>query len=59
MEDPDLIVDLRENHGSTSDKFKMFCDCMKRYLSKTTAVQRRCHGDVIYMGKAISVRDLI
>ena len=58
MEDPDLVVDLRENDGRQTDKFKLFWDCMEKYLSETTAVQERCHGDVTFMAKAISVRDL-
>ena len=54
----DLVVDLRENNGRQTDKFKVFWDCMEKYLSETTAVQERRHGDVTFMAKAISVRDL-
>jgi hypothetical protein len=59
MEDPDLIVDLRENNGRTTDKFKVFWECMEKYLNESTAVQERRHGNVTFMAKAISVRDLI
>ena len=59
MEDPDLIVDLRENNGRTTDKFKVFWECMEKYLNESTAVQERRHGSLTFMAKAISVRDLI
>lgn len=56
MEDPDLIIDLRENN---TDKYKVFWECMQKYLNESTAVQERRHGNVTFMAKAISVRDLI
>ena len=59
MEDADIIVDLRENNGSQSDKYKVFWECLQRYLQESTAVHERRHGNVTYMAKAISVRDLI
>lgn len=59
MEDPDLIIDLRENNGRNTDTFKVFWECMERYLNETTAVQERRHGNVAFMAKAISVRDLV
>lgn len=59
MEDPDLIVDLREQSKGQSNKFALFWEKMKVYLNESSAVHERRHGDVIYMAKAISVRDTI
>lgn len=59
MEDPDLIVDLRENNGCKNNKFASFWKQTKVNLDESTAVQDRRHGLVTYMAKAISVRDFI
>lgn len=59
MEDPDLMVDLRELNRGHSDKFAVFWEKMKVYLNESSAVHERRHGEVTYMAKAISVRDLI
>ena len=59
MEDADVIVDLRENNGSQSDKYKVFWECLATYLRDATAVHERRHGSVTYMAKTISVRDFI
>lgn len=59
MEDPDVIVDLRENNGRKSDKYKVFWECLARYLRDSTAVHERRQGNVTSIVNAISVRDLI
>ena len=59
MEDPDLVIDLREHNHSTSDKFKLFWEQCKAYLQEVTAVHERRHDQVTYLAAAISVRDLI
>ena len=59
MEDLDLIVDLRELNTNHSDKYAPFWEKMKIYLDEASAVNERRHGTVVYMAKAISVRDLI
>ena len=59
MEDADIIVDLWENNGSQSDKYKLFWECLQRFLQESTAVHE-CHdGNITYMAKAISVKDPI
>ena len=59
MEDPDIIVDLRELNKGHSSKFSTFWEKMKEYLNESSAVHERRHGQVTYLAKAISVRDLI
>ena len=59
MEDPDVIVDLRELNANGRDCFKVFWEKCSLYLSECTSVQERRHDFVVYMAKAISIRDLI
>ena len=59
VEDIDLIVDLRELNKGHSNKFAVFWEKMKVYLNESSAVHERRHGEITYMAKAISVRDLI
>ena len=59
MEDPDLIIDLRELNKGHSSKFAVFWEKMRVYLNEASAVHERQHGEITYMAKAISVRDLI
>ena len=59
MEDPDIVIDLREHNHSTSDKFKLFWEQCKAYCQEVTAVHERRHDQVTYLAAAISVRDLI
>jgi len=59
MEDPDIVIDLREHNHSTSDKFNLFWEQCKAYLQEVTAVHERQHDQVTYLAAAISVRDLI
>jgi hypothetical protein len=59
FEDVDILVDLRElNEGKTS-KYDIFWSKCKEYLQECTAVPDRRHGDISFMAKAISTRDLI
>ena len=58
-EDPDIIVDLREFNGRQTDLYKVFWENCASYLQDCTAVHERHHDSVVYMAKAISVRDLI
>lgn len=59
MEDPDIIIDLRELNTNGRDRFAISCQKCSQYLSMCTAVQERRHGSVVFMAKAISVRDLV
>ena len=59
MEDPELVVDLREMNKRQSNKFSVFWEKMKLYLDESTSVHERRHGLVTYMAKAVSVRDLV
>ena len=38
MEDPDVLVDLRELHKGHSSKFNVFWDKMKIFLNESSAV---------------------
>ena len=55
MEDPDVLVDLRELNKGHSSKFNVFWDKM----NESSAVHERRHGETTYLAKAISIRDLI
>ena len=59
MEDTDIVIDLREVSKGHSSKFSMFWEKMNQYLNEASAVHERRHGQVTYLAKAISVRDLI
>ena len=59
MEDPKLIVDLRELNSNQSDKYKVFWEHCQSYLQECTAVHERRHDSATYLAKAISVRDLV
>lgn len=59
VEDPDIIIDLRELNAGQSDKYKVFWRSCEAYLAECTAVHERRHGTATFMAKAISVRDLI
>ena len=51
MEDPEIIMDLRQLNTNGKDSFGVFWDKCSEYLSACTSVT--------FMAKAISVRDLI
>lgn len=59
MEDPDIIIDLRELNSNGNDRFSLFREKCSHYLSTCTTVHERSHDSVTFMAKAISVRDLI
>ena len=64
MEDPDLndlLLDLRTNNSSHNDhcEFTVFWEKLQVFLNDQSSVHERRHGDVAYMAKAISVRDLV
>lgn len=48
MEDPDLMVDLRELNKGRIDKFTVFWEKMKVYLNESSAVDERRHGEITY-----------
>ena len=59
MEDPDLMVDLCELNKGHSAKFTVFWEKMKIYVNESSAVYEHRHGEITYMAKAISIRDLV
>ena len=59
MEDPDIIVDLREVNSNGSDKYGVFWGQCESFLQDCTAVHERRHGNATYLARAISVRDLV
>lgn len=59
MEDPDIIIDLRKLNTNTSDHYSVFWEKCEQFLASCTSVLERRHGEVSFMAKAISVRDLI
>ena len=44
MEGADVIVDLQENNGSQKDKYRVFWECLQRYLRDSTAVHEHHYG---------------
>ena len=58
-EDLDVIIDLREMNEGRVAKFDIFWENCAEYISECTTVPERRHGEVCFMAKAISVRDLI
>lgn len=58
-EDPDIIIDLRHLNTGGLSKYDVFWEKCSEFLQETTAVHERRHGDICFMAKAISVRDLI
>lgn len=59
MEDVDILVDLRDLNEGRKGKYDVFWSKCKELLQETTAVPDRRHGEISYMAKAISTRDLI
>ena len=59
MEDPDLLVDLRELNSNQSDNYKVFWKECESYLQECTAVHERRYDSATYLAKALSVRDLV
>ena len=59
MEDVDIVVDLRELNEGTTRKYDVFWTKCKEFLQEATAVPDRRHGEISYMARAVSTRDLI
>ncbi len=59
MEDPEIVVDLRELNKNGSDRYSFFWDKCNQYLTSCTSVHERRHNSVTFMAKAISICDLI
>ncbi len=59
MEDVDIVVDLRELNEGRKEKYDVFWSKCKEYLQECTAVPNRRHGQISFMAKAKSTRDLI
>ena len=59
MENPDLLLDLRAHNSSHSNQFSVFWEKLQAFLNDQSTVHERRHGDVAYMAKIISVRDLV
>jgi hypothetical protein len=58
-EDLDVIIDLRETNEGRVGKYDIFWEKCSEYISECTAIPERRHGEVCFMAKAISVRDLV
>jgi hypothetical protein len=59
MEDPDIIIDLRECNTNAKDTFSVFWEKCSEFLGTCTTVHERRHDTTCFMAKAISVRDLV
>jgi hypothetical protein len=60
-EDPGILVDLRHTSpDNKKDSFRPFFQECEKYLSEDVgvAVQERRHGEMLYLAKAISIKDL-
>lgn len=58
-EDLEIMIDMRELNQGRVAKYDTFWAKCSEYISECTAVQERRHGDICFMAKAISIRDLI
>ena len=61
MEDPDIVIDLREHNMGRAAQFDTFWDECGKYLNEEigVAVDERRHGTVNHLGRAISAKDLV
>lgn len=59
MEDPDVVIHLRQLNSGSKTHYGTFWDECKKYLEEDVgiAVDDRRHSDVIHIAKAISIRD--
>lgn len=55
----DILVDLHESNEGRNSKYDISWSKCKEYLQECTAVPDQRHGDVSFMARAISTRDLI
>ena len=60
MEDPDVVIDLRELQSGRGSKFDCFWEECEKFLQEKVgvAVDERRHSQVTHVASAISVRDL-
>ena len=60
MEDPDIVMDLRELQRGKASKFDIFWDECAKFLQEEVglAVDDRRHSQVTHIARALSVRDL-
>ncbi len=60
MEDPDIVIDLRELQRGRASKFDRFWDECAKFLQEEVglAVDDRRHTEVTHIACALSVRDL-
>lgn len=60
MEDPDIIIDLRQLNSGRKGQYDVFWEQCKKFLEEGigTAVDDRRHGTVTHLARAVSVRDL-
>lgn len=60
MEDPDVIIDLRQLNSGRKGQYDVFWKECKKFLEEDvgTAVDDRRHGTVTHLARAVSVRDL-
>ena len=59
MEDSDIVIDLWECNKNGQDRFGIFWDKCNEFLTSCTSVYERRCGTILFMTKAVSVRDLI
>lgn len=61
MEDPDIVIDLRELQNGPTSKFDVFWEECARFLQEDIglAVDDRRHSQVTHMARAISASDLL
>jgi len=59
MEDPDLVVDLRELNFNNNDMYSIFWKQYELVLQECTAVHECRHDSTTFLACALSVRDLI
>ena len=59
IEDPDVIVDLREHNEGRPEKYQLFFEKAKEYIDNVveTAVPDRRHDPVSHLATAMSVKD--
>ena len=55
MEDPDILVDIRELNSNGSDKFSVFWKQCEAFLQECTAVHERRHDTATYLARALDL----
>jgi len=61
MEDPEIIIDLRELNTGQHTKYDIFWEECQKFLQEDIglAVDERRHTNITHMARAISARDLL